>query len=301
MRIKKCIPTIVILALTLTGCNFKNNKNIPSETENQISTKKIAQNKQLENKIPYIKLSNVYSADTMNFSIINSEWTNEIKPNTTQEFYTYYKTNDPSTETLLKINASFKNLNSESIDLNSFSYQIVINDKYVYLLTPTYEENGTFASLVSIKPLEEKNIILFATIPIEAKNILQKSILEFGYNTNEDNNMFYSYDSREHKIEFEIGNIKDNTLNPNSSPSSNLYTPSTNQINNNSFDIGTTHKTLVDDVNVRAGAGFSYEKLYKIPINTEITILDKQTADNRVWCKIGENEWISLRTINGEL
>ena len=70
----------------------------------------------------------------------------------------------------------FKNLSGDSVILENFASQIVINDKYKYDLQPVYEEDGDLQSFVAINPLEEKEIILFNEIPNEAIHKKEKIV-----------------------------------------------------------------------------------------------------------------------------
>lgn len=88
--------------------------------------------------------------------------------------------------------------------MENFASQIVINDKYKYDLQSLYKDDGDLQSFANINPLEEKEIILFSEIPNEAIHKKEKIVFKFGYNTDQDNNMYYSLESREHIVTYDL-------------------------------------------------------------------------------------------------
>ena len=63
--------------------------------------------------------------------------------------------------------------------------------------------------------------------------------------------------------------------------------------------IGTTKTVQTHSANVRTGPGFAYGISYVLNKGASVYITDAVFADDRVWCKIGDGQWISINTLNG--
>lgn len=144
-----------------------------------------------------------YGDENLELMVHSFDWVDTVEPWTPGEYYNYYSVEDPNTAKLIKLEAIYKNLGGDTIDLNDYAYRVVINDKYNYNLQATYEEDGDLAVLNYVDPLEEKNIFIFGEVPIEAIESIEKIVFQFGYNEGY-NNMFENMEQRENILNFEI-------------------------------------------------------------------------------------------------
>jgi len=67
------------------------------------------------------------------------------------------------------------------------------------------------------------------------------------------------------------------------------------------FEVGTTATIKTESANVRTGPGKTNDIVRTIPKNTTVEIFDKTLVGDTEWLKIGENEWISINVVNGNL
>lgn len=144
-----------------------------------------------------------YGDENLELMVHSFDWVDTVEPWTPGEYYNYYSVEDPNTAKLIKLEAIYKNLGGDTIDLNDYAYRVVINDKYNYNLQATYEEDGDLVVLNYVDPLEEKNIFIFGEVPIEAIESIEKIVFQFGYNEGY-NNMFENMEQRENILNFEI-------------------------------------------------------------------------------------------------
>lgn len=144
-----------------------------------------------------------YGDENLELMVHSFDWVDTVEPWTPGEYYNYYSVEDPNTAKLIKLEAIYKNLGGDTIDLNDYAYRVVINDKYNYNLQATYEEDGDLVVLNYVDPLEEKNVFIFGEVPIEAIESIEKIVFQFGYNEGY-NNMFENMEQRENILNFEI-------------------------------------------------------------------------------------------------
>lgn len=281
-----------------------NSNSMDKKSENIINNN--VENFESDSYDEIIKVGAKHKSELLEMSINGYEWTQLIEPVKKSTYYSYYKNENPNDSKYIKLKGTFKNLSGNTVDINDYSLRISINNKYTYLLQAIYEIDGDLENLVYIKPLEEREIILFTSIPNEAINSIESIFLQFGYN-DDDNNMFDPFDSKEHKILFELNKLEE-VKNSSKIIESDINTNKNSAVKTSNEDksislIGSVQIVRSEYANVRFGPGFAYEIAGTLDNGTEVYIFDTKYNDNRLWCKIsGEDDlWLSIKTLNGEV
>lgn len=196
----------IVMSVALVACNNTKDKDTKNKNESKVTeeakdNKDNKDNKEQENKLPVVAIGQPYKTDKYEITVHGYEWTKAIEPANPGDFYSYYQAEEGST--FLRINATIKNIGSETVNIDGIAYEASINDQYNYKLQTAIEKSGDLGGLAMVKPLEQVNAIIFTSIPNEAKDSLQSLRLYCGFNDGYDN-QFDTYESKEHKVEFAL-------------------------------------------------------------------------------------------------
>ena len=194
---RKILTSILCLMLifSITACSTNSN----NQKEDKSNSTKITKEENKKDEMDVIPLGQTFKNDKYEITINSYEWTDKIEPKNPAEYYSFYNAEKGST--LLRINATVKNVGTDAVNIDGIAYQISINDKYNYKLQTAIDRNGDLGGLATVKPLEQVDAVIFTSIPNEAKDAMKTMNLYCGFNNGYDN-QFDTYDSKENKVEF---------------------------------------------------------------------------------------------------
>lgn len=135
--------------------------------------------------------------DVLEMTLTSYEWLFEIKPSNPSGAYSYYKGTEG--ETYLAVKGTVKNISSVAIDVDDIqSSEIMLNDKYKFHAFWTCEEAGGERLEDSVKPLQTLDVVIYAAVSNEAKDIFEHAALTMKISSNpEQTNWFSESDPHE--------------------------------------------------------------------------------------------------------
>lgn len=132
--------------------------------------------------------------DVMDITITGAEWSDSVLPSDTSKSYTYYEDNE--NETYFIVHGTITSHASDSFDIrwNSNSL-ILVNEKYTFSSTMEFEDLDGRGFGESIKPLQTRSFIIYASVSDEVYNISESVQVNFELPDNEEQlNFFYDED-----------------------------------------------------------------------------------------------------------
>ena len=132
--------------------------------------------------------------DVMDITITGAEWSDSILPSATGKSYSYYE--DKENETYFIVHGTITSHASDSFDIrwNSDS-SILVNEKYTFSSTMEFEDLDGRGFGESIKPLQTRGFILYASVSDEVYSISESVQVSFEIPDNEEQlNYFYDKD-----------------------------------------------------------------------------------------------------------
>lgn len=130
--------------------------------------------------------------DVMDITITGAEWSDSVLPSDTSKSYSYYE--DKENETYFIVHGTITSHASDSFDIrwNSDS-SILVNEKYTFSSTMEFEDLDGRGFGESIKPLQTRGFILYASVSDEVYSISESVQVNFEIPDNEEQ-LDYFYD-----------------------------------------------------------------------------------------------------------
>lgn len=142
-----------------------------------------------------MELNTTYAVgDVMDIAITGAEWSDSVLPPNISKTYSYYE--DKENETYFIVHGTITSHASDSFDIrwNSDS-SILVNEKYTFSSTMEFEDLDGRGFGESIKPLQTRNFIIWASVSDEVYNIGESVQVNFELPDNEEQlNFFYDSD-----------------------------------------------------------------------------------------------------------
>lgn len=154
--------------------SFQEAFNIDGGSSNKIENKVGKEDKKPKKEAEKLNVGQTITiGDVMELTIESSEWSDEIKPSNTSNFYTYYE--DKEGEKYFVIKGKVKNVAGEDLDLDYVNQsKIIVNDTYKADVRFEAEESDGTSFYADVKPLQTLNFIAYASLSDEAYNICEK-------------------------------------------------------------------------------------------------------------------------------
>ena len=154
--------------------SFQEAFNIDSNSSNKIENKVGKEDKKPKKEAEKLNIGQTITiGDVMELTLESSEWTDEIKPSNTSDFYTYYE--DKEGEKYFVIKGKVKNIAGEDLDLDYVNQsKIIVNDTYKADVRFEAEESDGTSFYADVKPLQTLNFVAYASLSDEAYNICEK-------------------------------------------------------------------------------------------------------------------------------
>ena len=145
-----------------------------------------------------ISLGETYSVpDIVEFSLINSEWSDKVIPSNIDNGYTYY--DDKIGETYFVVRGAMTNTSNEIIDFGSIcEASILLNNKYSLPAKVEMEENDGSGFSGRAQPLQSCNFVIYATVGDELCEIFESINLNLGVLSDTEKLGYMFNDSNKH-------------------------------------------------------------------------------------------------------
>jgi len=150
-----------------------------------------------------MELNTTYAVgDIMDIAITGAEWSDSVLPSKTDKTYSYYE--DKENETYFIVHGTITSHASDSFDIqwNSDS-SILVNEKYTFSSTMELEDLDGRGFGESIKPLQTRNFIIWASVSDEVYNISESVQVNFELPDNEEQ-LDYFYDEGHSNASYNI-------------------------------------------------------------------------------------------------
>lgn len=154
--------------------SFQEAFSIDGDSSNKIENKVGKEDKKPKKEAEKLNIGQTITiGDVMELTLESSEWTDEIKPSNTSDFYTYYE--DKEGEKYFVIKGKVKNIAGEDLDLDYVNQsKIIVNDTYKADVRFEAEESDGTSFYADVKPLQTLNFVAYASLSDEAYNICEK-------------------------------------------------------------------------------------------------------------------------------
>lgn len=223
-KLKKCFLLLVLtLSVVLVGCSTNSSDSQQSDIEkleqkiatlekengelkaklDELAVEDVqedsnvdSENKEeekVEETISAIQIGDVITTDTAEITIKNIEFSYDVLPDDTSNFYTHYPANTGNV--YIHIDTDVKNIQKQNLGVEEIMDVVAdYNDGYTYNGSPIPEDSTTgftYANITSIKPLESLGVRFLIECPQEVEESDNSLNLTFQVNDKE-----YSYKMR---------------------------------------------------------------------------------------------------------
>lgn len=155
-----------------TVANDDSSKNVSETTSSEPET--TADDKQTDTQFAFDETISV--PDIAEITFTSCEWQDQILPSNTSGVYSYY--DDQEGETYLVFRGTVKNLATEAFDIDDATdAEIIVNGKYKFPVQIACEGTEGKDFYGDPKPLQELNMVAYASVTDEVKNQFSHGVL----------------------------------------------------------------------------------------------------------------------------
>lgn len=151
---------------------------IATDSSGNQSTKElnVTVQKQLDTEI---KFGETLPLDFVEMSVLNSSWSDTIKPTDTS--FVYSSMADQDNESYFWISGNLKNISGDKYNVENIVAEINFDEKYNYTAYLIADDGGSDFYGSSVKPMKSVKYYIYASVPDEIKNSYSTAKVIFGF------------------------------------------------------------------------------------------------------------------------